>query len=245
MKLGIIIQARTASTRLPGKVLMPFYKGKSILQIQIEELQNSFSDTQIIVATSLQPYDDPIEALCASLGVPCFRGSEVDVLNRFNACAERYGLHKVVRVCSDNPFLLGKYVEDLTKKGNGFDYLSYRSESKVPSIKMHWGLFAEFVSAKALEKTQCSTKDMFYHEHVTNYIYGHPQEFKVELLPAPSIVIDREDLRFTIDTKRDFEMAQELYPKWDKSSLESLIEMVDSSPEIKQAMKEGIDKFSK
>jgi spore coat polysaccharide biosynthesis protein SpsF (cytidylyltransferase family) len=243
----VIVQARMMSTRLPGKILKPFYDGRSILDIQLERLKKALPNHTIVVATTTNKADQEIVDACAALGVDSFRGSENDVLKRFIDCAETYKTERVVRVCSDNPFLdianLRKLVD--VDADTTMDYLSYRDANGTPAIKTHWGLFAEVVSVNALKNAAKQTDEAFYHEHVTNYIYGNPKQFNVVLLDAPVAVINRKDLRFTIDTKTDFEAIQELYQQAKNANLEALINAVDAMPNVKQRMKEGIDTFSK
>ena len=107
MKECIIIQARLSSTRYPGKVLEPFFEKKSILEIQLETIAKVCPDLKLVVATSTNTADNVLEAFCKSKGVDCFRGSEDNVLQRFVACAKYFDAQKIIRICSDNPFLIG------------------------------------------------------------------------------------------------------------------------------------------
>src|SRR5438046_10418318 len=77
-----ILQARMSSSRLPEKVLKPIL-GRPMLLHQLDRVRRARSLDALVVATSTDPTDDPIEALCASAGVACFRGSLDDVLDRF------------------------------------------------------------------------------------------------------------------------------------------------------------------
>jgi spore coat polysaccharide biosynthesis protein SpsF (cytidylyltransferase family) len=242
----VIIQARTSSTRMPGKVLLPFDQEKSILQIQTEIVRESLPEHNVVVATTVKPADDSIEELCESLGIAAFRGPEEDVLERFILCAEAFEADLIMRVCSDNPFLSPEYLKQLQAQfPSESDYFSFKNASDVPAIKTHWGLFAEIVSLAALKKVRNLTDETLYHEHVTNYIYSHPKVFSVNLSDAPQEVYDRNDLRFTIDTPTDFETAQAIYREWDRNSLQSLVDLVDSRSDWKESMNFGIRQFSK
>lgn len=85
-----------------------------------------------------------------------------------------------------------------------------------------------------------------YSEHVTNFIYGNPNEFNVVLEEAPSAILHRNDLRFTIDTPADFENMHSLLQLANSNArLEQLIQLVDANPSIKMVMREGIDQFNK
>src|SRR5580692_9396702 len=92
-----IIQARMGSTRLPGKVLRTV-NGRTLLDIQLERVKAAKLIDQIVVATSILEQDKPIADLCAKLGVPCFRGSETDVLERFYQATKQFNATIIVRL---------------------------------------------------------------------------------------------------------------------------------------------------
>ena len=102
-QLGIILQARTGSTRMPEKVILPFYQEQSILDLLLEKVKKL--GVQVVLATTINPFDDRICALAGNHNVPVFRGSENDVLDRFIQAAQQYSFSKIIRVCADNPFL--------------------------------------------------------------------------------------------------------------------------------------------
>ena len=104
MKLGIIVQARMASTRLPGKILKDFYQGHTILDIILQKLHR-IPNAVVVVATSTNEADDILAAHLEAKGERIYRGSENDVLQRFIDAAEKNGINGIVRICSDNPFL--------------------------------------------------------------------------------------------------------------------------------------------
>jgi len=245
----IIIQARLSSTRLPGKVLKPLIEEKCLLDLQIEALKKL--DIPFVLATSSNQADDLLEAWAQKNQVECFRGEEYNVLQRFIDCAEHYSAKQLIRVCSDNPFLqFGQVSHYMNKLSNGVDYISFCNTEGTPAIKTHWGLFVEGVSLSALKRASDllvnhAQKD-FYSEHVTNFIYGNPNEFNVVLEEAPSAILHRNDLRFTIDTPADFENMHSLLQLANSNArLEQLIQLVDANPSIKMVMREGIDQFNK
>jgi spore coat polysaccharide biosynthesis protein SpsF len=209
----IIIQARTGSTRMPRKVALPFFAGKSIFELMTENLLKHFHYSEILLATTESRGDDELVLLAHSLGIEIFRGDEHDVLKRFVEAAKSTEAQYLVRVCADNPFLLADMIEPLLEelKTSGCDYVSYKDAAGTPVIKTHWGLFAEAVSLSALLRVQELTTDMQYREHVTNYIYQHPESFKVKLFDLPPVFRGRENYRFTLDTPVDFELLQTLY----------------------------------
>ena len=253
-EFSFIIQARTESSRLRGKISLPFYKDKTILEIQLNNIQTHFPGSSIILATTTNKADDVIEEKYAKVkGLKLFRGDEDNVLKRFIDAAYKFNIENIVRICSDNPFLSMPYLAKLIDyyfEVNP-DYASYQFSNKIPAIRSHSGLFAEVVSLKALEKTKVSTQDALYTEHVTNFIYGHPEEFKLNFLPVPEILNDYIDkLRLTIDTLPDFTNIQKLYlavlNKYGSDfTLNGLLSEVNKDKELLRSMNELIRNYGK
>ena len=104
MNIGIIIQARMGSTRLPGKILKPFYGGKTLLETLLDDL-HKVEGAKVIVATSVNENNDKLVTFLKEKGELVFRGSENDVLDRFIKAAEINDVDGIVRICSDNPFM--------------------------------------------------------------------------------------------------------------------------------------------
>ena len=207
-----VVQARSGSTRMPNKVYLPFYNGKSILDLLIDKLKQ-VDGTKVIIATSTNSNCDPIEKVAQSHNVTCFRGSENDVLQRFIDAAEANKAVKIIRVCSDNPFLDLSSVKKLVneaQKTDGIDYMSFNVDG-TPSIKTHYGFWTEFVTLEALKRIKVLTNEALYHEHVTNYIYAHPESFYIKWIDGPKIITCHKDIRLTIDTEEDFRNAQAIY----------------------------------
>lgn len=211
----IIIQARTGSTRLPRKMILPFYEGEGIFSLLLKKLTSTFDKKDIILATSDNENNDVLVEIAKSYGINHFRGSENDVLQRFIDAANEFKADKIIRVCADNPFLDVFYIKLLLEKFEQFncDYLSYITSDGTPSIKTHYGFWAEAVKLSALEKVKSLTDENIYHEHVTNFIYANRNLFDVnffEIIPE----IDRhKDIRLTIDTQVDFDIQKEIYSK--------------------------------
>ncbi len=209
--IGIIIQARMGSTRLPNKMNLPFYNSKTILQIIIERLKE-LKDIPIVLATTINPIDDVLIECALEQNILYFRGSEEDVLQRFIDTAQLHNFDTVIRVCADNPFLSLQLIEFLIqeyKKDAHFEYVSFQNKEGIPTIKTHYGFFAELVKLSALKKVANETAEKLYHEHVTNYMYSHAHKFKIKLLPIP--FQENNAIRLTIDTQEDFINARRIY----------------------------------
>jgi len=246
---GFIVQARTGSTRLPNKILSPFYKKECILDIMLSQLCTHFPNVPLVLATSTSSADASLEEFTERYkGIEFFRGSENDVLERSMKAAQAFGIDNIIRVCSDNPFLQTQFVQDLIDADADADYISYQVDN-LPTIRTHYGLFAERVSLSALEKAYAQKPTAFYREHVTNFIYGHPELFSLHWLEIGNQLKGLEDLRLTIDDPQDFETAQKIYSdlyKGDKQILLSdLKPYLAERPDELRKMNENKLKYSK
>lgn len=244
--IAFIVQARLGSTRLPNKIILPFYNDKSIFELLLEKLSN-MEDIKCVVATSTSPANDRLEQICRLYDITCFRGDENDVLERFINVAEENKVDKIIRICSDNPFLNVPAILELIKVANSsdVDYISF-SVNGTPSIKTHYGFWAEYVTLEALKRVRSLTSESLYHEHVTNYIYSNPNLFNIEWLKVPSIIVDNSGVRLTIDTPQDFENARTIYTEiQDRNSFDELFEYINSHPKITESMKIQITQNTK
>jgi spore coat polysaccharide biosynthesis protein SpsF len=232
MNLGIIIQARLGSTRLPDKIIIDFNNGESVIDIMIEKLKSRFSQYPIILATGNSPENSKLIKFSSKHNINFFIGSENNVLSRFIKAAELYNLTHVIRVCSDNPFMDMDLLYELVSTPGKFsyDYISFKNNNGMPVIKSHFGLFSEFVSVSGLKKVMdIEGNNPYYNEHVTNYIYENPAEFRLKLIDLPKVISGRDDIRLTLDTQNDFSILSNLYKKTKNMSLDSIIDFIDEN----------------
>ncbi|MCQ2130006.1 MAG: glycosyl transferase family 2 [Bacteroidales bacterium] len=250
MKIGIIIQARLGSSRLPGKILLPFFDGKCILDIIIDKAK-SCRETSVIVATSVDPSNDELVRHLEGQDVCIYRGSEKDVLSRFVIAAEENNLDGVIRICSDNPFLdlesLCKLCDEAMKQKA--DYIGFMV-NETPSIKTHFGFWAEYASCSALKRVaELTPPNSLAHEHVTWYLYNHPDEFVCKWLETNPLLQGRSDIRLTVDTREDFENIKVLFSLtselYDSCSIDDIVHFLDEHPSFLQTMKSEIKKNEK
>lgn len=238
------------STRLPFKVVLPFDHTNSIIEIILRELKAKGGGVSLVLATTVSADDDVLCEVAENENIDCFRGPEQDVLGRFIQAAEKYGFDRIVRICADNPFLdVPGTMALLNETTDGYDYVAYRVAGDIPSIKSHLGLWGEVVSLDALKKVKKESSEKLYYEHVTNYIYGHPDKFKIKWINAPSIVYSRDDIRLTIDDVEDFNMGKELLFEMKQAgigiSTENIVDFLDSNVHYLEIMKNQIKKYTK
>ena len=249
MNIGIIIQARLGSTRLPGKILKPFHGDKCILDIILDKLHRA-CDAKVIVATSTSKDNDTLIEHLEQNGELYFRGSENDVLDRFIKAAKKHHIKGIIRICSDNPFIDPDGIKTLIEKAqhSKAQYIGFRING-LPSIKTHFGFWGEFVTLDALKKVAASTDDLPAHEHVTIHIYTHPEEYRCEWIDCPVFIQGRNNIRLTVDTQEDFENAQQVYADLTKANhnfgLEEIVNYIDEHEEMKASMKRIITQNTK
>lgn len=242
---AIFIQARTGSSRLPRKVILPFCQNQSIIEILITRLLE-VCQVPVVLLTTTSPGDDFLVDLVTPFPVKIFRGPEENVLKRFILASEELGVQHIVRVCADNPFLHAGSINKLIEVFNagGSDYTSYCFVGNKPAITTHFGLFAEITKAECLKNIAERTNEKLYQEHVTNYLYTHPELFKINFIPAPEIIYERNDIRLTLDTPQDFELQQKIYAELMSQNhnfdIAEIVHYLDAHPGLLVSMKKGI-----
>ncbi|MFM6118428.1 MAG: cytidylyltransferase domain-containing protein [Sphaerospermopsis kisseleviana] len=209
MKTVTIIQARMGSTRLPGKVMKPLC-GKTVLFHVISRVKACSLVDEVVVATTTSLADDVIVAEAEKCGVNWFRGSEEDVLERYYLAAKQYQADVIVRVTSDCPLFdaevlngMLEYFQTETTNGLKIDYLSNCLRRSYPR-----GLDAEVFTFEVLEKAFQSANQPYQREHVTPYIYEHPEIFSLHNQNNDD---DLSDYRWTLDTQEDWRLIEEIY----------------------------------
>jgi len=204
VKATAIIQARMASTRLPGKVMADL-AGRPVVERVVERARLAPSVEIVLVATSDQPSDDLLAAHCDAQGIPCYRGSQDDVLDRYYQAARHVGAEAIVRLTADCPLLDPEVLEKVLAalRSGSFDYVSNTLEPTYPD-----GLDAEAFGRGALERAWHEAVLRSEREHVTAYIWKHPDRFRL------GSVRHHEDLsghRWTVDEPQDLEFVRRVY----------------------------------
>jgi spore coat polysaccharide biosynthesis protein SpsF len=200
-----ILQVRMSSTRLPGKVLRPILD-RPMLSWQIDRINRSKAINRLVVATSRETSDDPIKAFCDRSEVICYRGELHDVLSRFRGAAEAFGpAEHIVRLTGDCPLVDWTIIDAAValQRRSGSDIAGNGIVRTYPD-----GLDVEVVSREALDRAFHEATEADHREHVTQYIYHHPDRFRLAHLTQTR---DLGLLRWTVDTPADFEMAEKVF----------------------------------
>jgi spore coat polysaccharide biosynthesis protein SpsF len=229
-----IIQARMSSSRLPGKVLLDI-AGQPMLVRVIERTLRARSLDGIVVATTLDPSDDPIEHMCAERGYPCYRGNLQDVLDRYYQAARAFGAEVIVRITGDCP-VMDPAIIDATVQ---IFYQESASGFAATRLPPPWrrtipiGLDVEIVHFASLERAWKEATQPFHREHVMPFFYeGTPSDdmqpadvlpgqenwsvahgvslrgFKIAVLNHDP---DYGNLRWTVDTQEDLVLLRAIF----------------------------------
>jgi spore coat polysaccharide biosynthesis protein SpsF len=231
MKTVATIEARMTSSRLPGKVLMEA-EGRPMLSLMVERLRRVPELDQIVIATTVNATDDPVEALARRLGVGVSRGSENDVLQRVLDAARAHDAGVIVELTGDCPLIDPALVSRTIRayRATGVDYCSN-------ILRRSWpiGMDTQVFSTEVLADVARRTDDAQDHEHVSLFIYRHPEIYSLHGIEAPPPE-HRPGMRLTLDTRADLEVIRALFaalrPADPVFTVGRMIEWLDEHPGI-------------
>jgi len=231
-----IIQARMGSSRLPGKVLEMF-AGKTALAHCVERTRACATIDEVVIATTTEPRDDVLVEACRTQGWRWFRGSENDVLDRYYQAAREVGAGDVMRLTSDCPLTDPEVLAALIARYRGGDRIDYASTSH-PRPTFPLGISAEIVRFDVLERAWREDDNPAWREHVTPYIYRHPEMFRIVGLGCEA---DYSHHRWTLDTPEDAVLIRKLFDHFEGRPFgwRDALALVEAHPEW-QAINSGI-----
>ncbi len=233
MKTIAVIQARTGSTRLPGKVFADI-AGRTMLERVTERTRRAALVDEIWIATTTEPADDVIASWCSGRAIPVYRGSVDDVLSRYAAIARQNTADAIVRITSDCPMIdpdvIDAVVADFHR--GGADYVSNTLVRSWPR-----GLDVETIRPAALLAAGAEAEEDYERAHVTAFLYRRPERFVLRNVPGP----DRGDARWTVDTPADLELVRAMYAALGEDfTWEQALALYDSRPDI-AALNAGVE----
>ena len=236
MHLLTVIQARTGSTRLPGKVLMPL-AGKPLLTRMVERvLATKHADT-VVVATTTLPKDDTVVEICNAEGFNVFRGDPENLLDRHYQAALQYGADAVVKIPSDcpliDPAVIDKVLSFYKDHAAEYDFVSNLHPATYPD-----GNDVEVMNIATLKTAwENATLEMEL-QHTTTYIWERPERFRLHNLPWETGLDYSMSHRWTIDYQEDYDFIKavydELYPINPMFGLNDILELTERRPDIFQ-----------
>ena len=202
-----IIQARMGSSRLPGKVLREI-EGQPMLYRVVVRARHAQTLGRVVVATTTEVGDDPVEVYCQQQGFPVFRGDPYDVLDRYYQAARTFQAETVVRLTADCP-LLDPAEIDRTVRAFQTAQVDFAANRLPPPWRRTTpiGMDTEVVTMAALTRAWQEAEAKYAREHVMPYFYEEPGRFK-------TLLVDHEpdwgELRLTVDTAEDLELIRKI-----------------------------------
>ena len=239
MTVGIIVQTRTGSTRLPGKVMMKADDKLLMVDYVINQLKHSKLHDEIVIATTDLKQDDVIFDYVTNRNIPCFRGDEKNVLERHYQCAKKYAFSTIVRIPSDKPLIDPTIVDSVIEKfqSNSYDYISNFSvdvndnDRFIPSYPS--GTEVEIFSFTALETAWKNATSEHDKEHVTPYIYTQPEKFKIFTLKSEK---DLSQFRWALDYENDLKLIRIIISKIQKRPIlmNDILELFEQEADLRK-----------
>jgi spore coat polysaccharide biosynthesis protein SpsF len=224
-----IIQARMDSSRLPGKALVDL-AGKPMLSHILERAKAIKGVRKVVLATCPGEDNRQLIKLADSLKIDTFLGPEENVLERYYEASEKYQAKHIIRITGDNPFTDPDYASMILN-------IAIESNADIASIpNLPLGVAVEVIKKDALDKAYYFSDRAYHFEHVTPYIKEHPELFNIERHPV-TIKTSCNNLRLTIDTPEDYELANIIYNQLYNGSpfsLESVLKFLFINPDLAQ-----------
>jgi spore coat polysaccharide biosynthesis protein SpsF len=241
LRVVAIIQGRMGSTRLPGKILKPIL-GRPLLSHIVERVRKAKTVDEVIIATSINPLDDPVEEFAKKEGIKYYRGKEADLIDRFyNACV-KFNIDVIVRVTADCPFvdpqLIDKLVNIYLNNRDKYDLISNIHPPTFPD-----GLDLEIIPFSVMKEIHFGLKNKFDREWFTTYLFdkGKYQYYNLENDEDLSL------LRWTIDYPEDYEFFKrvfsELYNPKKIFLQKDILNFLKKNPDIAKINEKYTDRF--
>ena len=230
LKVVAIVQARMASTRLPGKVLADI-GGEPMLVREVERAQRAATVDELVVATSTEREDEQIATLCIERGYTCYRGSSLDLLDRLYQAARAHQAQIVVRLTGDcpliDPDLIDQTVTAFLEAEPPVDFAANR----LPDDKTFpVGTDTEVCTFSALERAWREADEPHHREHVMPYLYEVPGQFRTLHVRSDQ---DYSRYRWTVDSPEDLELVRQVYAHFsgrDDFTWLEVLELYDREP---------------
>jgi spore coat polysaccharide biosynthesis protein SpsF len=233
-RIVTVVQARTGSTRMPGKVMAPLL-GEPALLRQLERIRRAKLAGTIVVATTLELEDDVIQSRCLDRGYAVYRGHPTDLLDRHVKAAWAFGADHVVKIPSDCPLIdsrvvdrvLGFYLAHLGE----FDYVSNLHPPTHPD-----GNDVEVMPVSILETAWREATTLAQREHTTPFIWDQPRRFRLGNVTWEKGLDYSMSHRFTLDYPEDYDFIaavyERLYPRKPAFSLTDVLDLLENEPEL-------------
>jgi spore coat polysaccharide biosynthesis protein SpsF len=234
-KILVCVQARTGSTRLPGKVLKPL-AGKPLLQRMLARVQAASLAAEVIVITTTDAADDPVVELCEEIAVKSFRGHPTDLLDRHYQAAILEKADVVVKIPSDcpliDPAVIDRVLTHYLDHRGEFDFVSNLHPATYPD-----GNDVEVMTIETLRAAWSNATLLFEREHTTPYIWERPEQFRLSNVAWEPGLNYSMSHRWTIDYPEDYEFIARVFDELQSGAatpfgLAAILDLLKQKPEI-------------
>ncbi len=234
MKVTVVIQARTGSTRLPGKVLL-CAAGAPLLQRMVERVRATRTPTQVVIATTTLPADDEICAIARTAGVACVRGHASDCLDRHVLAARATDASIVVKIPSDCPLIDPATIDRVIGVFLAEDDVDYVSNLHPPT----WpdGFDVEVMTRGALETAWREATRPLDREHTTPFLWDNPERFFTHNVRWDTGLDGSARYRLTLDYHEDYTVIRtiydELWSPYRHFTLAEIVSVLEARPALR------------
>jgi spore coat polysaccharide biosynthesis protein SpsF len=235
MRIVVVVQARTASTRLPGKVLMPLAH-RPLLHRMLERVLAASAPSAVVVATTRDRADDVIEAVANEVGVACYRGHATDLLDRHYAAGITFRADVVVKIPSDcpliDPTVIDRVIGYYLTHADSADFVSNLYPATYPD-----GNDVEVIPLDVLETAWVEATEEHEREHTTPFIWEQPDRFRLHHIAWERGLDYSSTHRWTIDYLEDYQFLAAVYGAlWTEArpifSMMDVLALLDARPDI-------------
>ena len=231
-KIVTIVQARMASTRLPGKVLADIVDQPMLVR-EVERAMRAELVDELVVATTNEYEDEPIAELCLDQGYACYRGSSLDVLDRVYEAAKLHQAEIVVRLTGDCPLIDPSLIDQTIAAFRAADPPVDFAANRLPDNKSFpVGTDTEVCTFAALDRAWVEATRPHEREHVMPYLYEDPARFRTLLVRNDQ---DYSHYRWTVDTEEDLELVRQVFASFEGKnnfSWTEVLNLFEAQPQL-------------
>jgi spore coat polysaccharide biosynthesis protein SpsF (cytidylyltransferase family) len=231
----VFVAVRMKSSRLHFKAMQNI-SGQPLIKRLVERISEIIPLNRIVLCTSLAAQDDAIQKFADQNKINCFRGHELDVMERFLEAAKLYNAKIIARVTGDNPltdpFVMLEMLQHHEKNNSEYTY-----NNEIPI-----GTRTEIIDVSTLSRIHSQLSDPLSSEYMT-YMLNRPDKLKTSEYKVSNHILKRPEICLTVDTESDFKAMQEVYNQFKGSppSLEKIIEWIDSKEDNNYSFKEDVN----
>lgn len=231
----VVIQARTGSTRLPNKILMPL-AGRTLLERMVERVRHASTPTEIIVATTVDIADEPVRMLCRKIGVRCYSGHPTDLLDRHYCAGRETSADIVVKIPSDCPLIdpqvIDRVIGYFLDRRSDFDFVSNLHPPSWPD-----GQDVEVMPMPLLKIARREAARPLEREHTTPFFWENPSRFSIGNVSWERGLDYSMSHRWTIDYIEDYHFLAAVYDELYTGSgtifgVDDVLALLDARPDI-------------